>query len=115
MKELFSKKFWIAILVIAALIGSVVAVGAIEHSTNQPTEKNTLTTGNGSQAAEPADQSLFSRTRWLSDLMILSGKAVSGMRMMRGAASLPLMALLCLCLFALSWRLSIRVYEKREI
>ena len=47
--------------------------------------------------------------------MILSGKAVSGMRMMRGAASLPLMALLCLCLFALSWRLSIRVYEKREI
>ena len=75
MKELFSKKFWIAILVIAALIGSVVAVGAIEHSTNQPTEKNTLTTGNGSQAAEPAYQSLFSRTRWLSDLMILSGKA----------------------------------------
>ena len=115
MKELLSKKFWIVMLVIAALVGSVVAVEAIDKKSDKPTEPSAVATDSGGKTTEQVARSLYSRGRWLSDLMILSGKAVSGMRMMRGAASLPLMALLCLCLFALSWRLSIRVYEKREI
>ena len=75
MKKLLNKKFLIAVIVIAALIGSVVAVDAIEHKSNKPTEAVAVSSGSEIQTTEQIYRSLYSRSRWLSDLMILSGKA----------------------------------------
>ena len=75
MKELLSKKFWIVMLVIAALVGSVVAVEAIDKKSDKPTEPSAVATDSGGTTTEQVARSLYSRGRWLSDLMILSGKA----------------------------------------
>lgn len=82
MKERLAKNIWIIPLIIAVLISSVSIVGAIENNnlTNpqQKTVDNTVpATANKDEAQlyEEIFHTVYSRSRWLYDLMVFSDKA----------------------------------------
>lgn len=82
MKERLSKNIWIIPLIIAVLIGSASVVGAIEYSSPAKTQQRTeggavsATSNNDEERLyEEIFHTVYSRSRWLYDLMLCSGKA----------------------------------------
>lgn len=82
MKERLTKKIWLIPLIIAVLIGSASVVGAIENNASAKTRQSTddtptSVTENNNEAwlYEDVFHTIYSRSRWLYDLMGLSHKA----------------------------------------
>lgn len=74
MRDILGKKFWVALLIAAALIGSVVAVGAIEKNNVMTTEKEYSASADGGALYKQVYEKLCSRGHWLCDLMTYTDK-----------------------------------------